>query len=110
MKQFVIDELRPLDYEKIKGYLDLNYEPSKLDQLYWIRLDDNILTQIQRDHTDCYPFYVAADLEIDRINFELLVRTKNRVRCNCMAYATENQLNWLVRSVDKMFTKLGIKI
>ena len=109
MKQFVIDELRPQDFEKIKKYLDENFEDSQINQLYWIRLDDTVLTSVQRDHKDCYPFYIAADLESDRINFELLVRTKNRMRCNCMAYTTDAQLNWLVKFVDTLFCKLEIK-
>lgn len=109
MKQFVIDELRPPDFERIKKYLDENFGDSKVDQLYWIRLDDAVLAPVQHDHKDCYPFYIAADLESDRITFELLVRTKNRMRCDCMAYTTEVQMIWLVRLVDALFYKLEIK-
>ena len=79
-----------------------------MDQLYWIPLDDEILTLEQIAHKECYPFYFAVDLEPERISFELLVRTQNRIRCDCMAYATEKQRNWLIRSVDIMFSKLGI--
>jgi hypothetical protein len=109
MKQYVIDELRPADFNKIKEFLDEAHEASELDHLYWFRLDDEILSPVQAEHKDCYPFYFAVELEPDRISFELLIRTKNRVRCDCMAYATEDQRNWLIRSVDAAFTRLNIK-
>ena len=109
MKQYVIDELRPADFNKIKEFLDRSYESSDLDCLYWLRLEDEILTPVQIQHNSCYPFYFAVELEPDRIIFELLVRTRNRIRCDCMAYATEEQRNWLIRSVDAVFSRLNIK-
>jgi len=109
MKQYVIDELRPADFKKIKEFLEDTHESSRLDHLYWFKLDDEILSKVQTQHKDCYPFYFAVELEPDRISFELLIRTKNRVRCDCMAYATENQRNWLIRSVDAALTRLSIK-
>lgn len=109
MKQYVIDELRPEDFNKIKGFLDDNHEAPEMDHLYWFRLDDEILSPVQIEHKDCYPFYFAVELQPDRISFELLIRTRNRVRCDCMAYATQDQRNWLIRSVDAVFSRLNIK-
>lgn len=109
MKQYVIDELRPADFDKIKAFLDGALEASLLGHLYWYRLDDEILTPVQARHKDCYPFYFAVDLQPDRICIELLVRTRNRVRCDCMAYATEAQRNWLIRWVDAVFNQLQIQ-
>jgi hypothetical protein len=108
MKQYVIDELRPEDYEKIKAYLDENFGSSGVDGIYWIPLDKSILTDVQAEHTKCQPFYFAIDIEQNRMACELLVRTRSRMRCNCISYATENQLIWLIRFVDAIFEKLGI--
>lgn len=110
MKQYVIDELRFPDFEKIKAHLDENHVSSEVDQLYWIALDDEILTPVQVAHKECYPFYFAADLETDRISFEFLIRTKNRVRCGCMGYATEAQRNWIIQTVDVMLDRLDIRV
>ena len=109
MKQYVIDELRPRDYEMIKTFMDENFGSSNVDGVYWLQLDHNILTPVQKEHTECQPFYVAVDLESNLVAFELLVRTKNRMRCSCMGYATEKQRNWLMGLADSMFDKLGIK-
>jgi len=65
--------------------------------------------RFKKEHTECQPFYVAVDLETNLVAFELLVRTKNRMRCSCMGYATEKQRNWLMGFADAMFDNLGIK-
>lgn len=110
MKQYMIDELRLVDYEKIKIYLNDNFESAPMDGIYWIPLDREILTKIQAEHTKCQPFYFAIDIEPDFIACELLVRSKNRMRCDCVAYATEKQRNQIIRIIDSMFDKLEIKI
>lgn len=110
MKQYVIDQLRPADYEAVKAYLDENFESSDVEGIYWISLDQDLLTEIQAEHTECQPFCFAVDLEQNFMASELLVRTKNKMRCSCMGYATEKQLNWIIQLADGVFDKLGIKI
>jgi hypothetical protein len=109
MKQYVIDELRPADYEKLKVYLDDAYGPACLGAVYWVPMNLAILTDIQKEHTDCHPHYVAIELDRDRLACELLVRTKNRVRCRCMDYATAKQRSWLIELIDQIFNQLEIK-
>ena len=108
MKQYVIDELRPDDYKKLKKYLDENFKSSDMDGICWIPLEQENLTAIQEEHTECQPFYFAIELNPDVMACELLIRTKSRVRCDCIGYATEKQLSWLIRFVDGIFDKLEI--
>ena len=108
MKQYVIDELRPDDFKKLKKYLDENFNSSDMDGIYWIPLDQKNLTAIQEEHTECQPFYFAIELNPDILACELLIRTKSRVRCDCIGYATEKQLSWLIRFVDGTLDKLEI--
>jgi hypothetical protein len=108
MKQYVIDELRPEDHHKIKKYLDEIYGPAEMGGIYWVPIATDMLTEIQRAHSDCQPFYFAMDLEKDRLALELLVRSKNRVRCICIAYASRNQRDWIMGAIDGLFEKLNI--
>jgi len=108
MKQYVIDELRPEDYRKLKVYLDKNFKSSDIDGIYWIRLQQEILSDVQAGHTECQPFYIAIELKPDIIVCELLVRTKTRMRCECISYATEKQLSWIIKVMDGIFDKLEI--
>lgn len=110
MKQYVIDELGPEDYRKIRQYLDVTYGPVEMGGIYWVPLAAELLTEIQREHPDCQPFYFAIDLEEERFALEFLVRTKNRIRCSCIGYASRDQQNWIMELVDAMFEKLGIVI
>ena len=108
MKQYVIDELRPQDYETVKAYLDEHLGDSGVDGLYWLPLDEALLSGLQQAHQGCAPFFMALELGPDRLAGELLVRTRGRVRCDCIRYADERQRNWLIQTVDAMFAKLDI--
>jgi len=108
MKQYRIDELRPEDYGKLKAYLDEHYGPSQMEGLYWLPLDDDLLDDVQAAHTDCQPFYFALELRPTAISFELLIRTRKRVRCDCIRYANAAQRESIVQLADAMFESLKI--
>jgi hypothetical protein len=108
MKQYVVDEIRPGERQTLKSYLDERFGDPAMDGIYWIPVEEDLLSETQRQHRDCRPFYFALELGSDALACELLVRTRERVRCACIAYATEKQRNWLIRVVDAMFEKLDI--
>jgi hypothetical protein len=110
MKQYVIDELRSKDFEKIKNYFDKHFAASEIDEIYWIHLDQEILTETQISHSECKPFYFAVELEPGKISCELLVRAGSKIRCNCINYATETQRGWLIRLIDSILEKLEINV
>lgn len=108
MKQYLIDELRPDDYQKLKAHLDANYASPGFQGLYWLPLDPSMYEEVQENHIQCRPFYFAAELSPEGLTCELLVRTNKRVRCDCIRYATENQRNWLIHFVDAICDQLNI--
>ncbi len=108
MKQYVVDELRPEDYQTLKKYLDDEFGPAEMDGIYWIPVAAEFLADIQVQHEKCRPHFLALDLDQSRIACELLVRTKTRMRCDCIRYATEKQRNWVIELIDNMFDSLGV--
>ena len=108
MKQYRIDELRPEDIEKIKAYLEERFGPSQMEDLYWVPLENHLLDVVQGAHTACQPFYFAVELKPTAISFELLIRTRNKVRCDCIHYANAEQRESIVRFADTMFETLKI--
>jgi hypothetical protein len=110
MKQYVVDQLRYPDFEKLKGYLDQAYGPAAMGSVYWVPVDPDLLSPIQREHSVCGPHAAAIELEETRLSMELLVRARNRVRCACVAYATAEQRQWLIRRVDDILEQLGISV
>jgi hypothetical protein len=108
MKQYVIDELRAVDYESLKTYLQEHYGPAAMDDIYWIPLENGLLTDIQKAHHECQPHYFAVDLDENRLALELLIRTKSMLRCDCIRYATQGQRNWIIALIDNIFNRLEI--
>ena len=108
MKQYVIDELRPQDQEKIKGYLDEHFGPADMGNIYWIPVDPVLYDPKQASHEACHPLYFAVQLSSMSFVVELLVRTKNSIRCDCIQYATQDQFLWLIRFFDAIFEKLEV--
>ena len=108
MKQYVIDELRAADYQSLKTYMQEHFGSAALDGIYWIPLENDLLTDTQKKHRDCQPHYFAVDLDENRLVLELLVRTKNIMRCDCIGYATPAQRNWLIAYFDDIFNQLEI--
>lgn len=108
MKQYVIDELRPEDFARLKTHLDAQYAVDGFEGLYHIDLTDALLTETQKEHSDCGPFYFALELRPDRLVCELLVRAHQRISCRCIQYATPVQRNWLIQTMDAVFDALGV--
>ena len=76
MKQYVIDELRPRDHEKIKAYMDSHFGPADMGNIYWIPVDTILYDPRQASHRECHPLYFAVQLTPVSLVAELLVRTK----------------------------------
>lgn len=108
MKQYRIDELRLEDYDKIKEYLDDHFGSSHVEGVYWVPLDPDLMDPIQAAHADCQPFYFAVVLGTSAISFELLIRTRNRIRCDCIHYANEAQRKSIIDFADMIFEELKI--
>jgi len=107
MKQYVIDQLRPSDHQKLKTYMNEHLESGSLPGIYQLTLPPEIRNEIQAAHLQCQP-YVAIELEPDRMSCELLIRSSIKMRCDCMGYATKDQRNWLIDRIDTMLNELEI--
>ena len=108
MKHYRIDELRPNDLEKLKAHLDEQYGPCQVEDLYWVPLEDHLLDEVQKTHSGCQPFCFAVELGPNEIAFELLIRTRNRVRCDCIRYANPVQRDYIIQFADAIFKTLKI--
>jgi hypothetical protein len=110
MRQYVLDELRLGDHKKLKDHLDENFTATPIDGLYWLKIPSRRLTATQRQHSTCQPFYFAIELCENALWVELLVRSQQHIRCDCITYASVDQLRWLVDRIDAILTNLEIQI
>lgn len=109
MKQYLIDELRPNDYKKIKEYMDETLGPQPVEGMYWIPLGPDLMDAVQAAHTECQPFYFAVVLEPTSVSFEFLVRSRRRMRCDCIHYANKRQRDSIIEFADSIFQRLQLK-
>lgn len=110
MKQYVIDELRLEDYQKIEQYLDDHCRSASIKGVYWLELPTDLLTETQASHESCQPFNFSLELEEDSIACGLLVRASSNIRCHCISYATVEQRNWLIDTIDSIMEQNKIII
>jgi hypothetical protein len=110
MKQYVIDEMNPQDSKALGDYLKQHTQPAGVDGLYWLPIAEGLLSPEQHSHEDCKPFAFALELLPDRLVCELLVRTRSRVRCSCITYASREQREWLIETIDAILSKLGVEV
>jgi hypothetical protein len=108
MKQYVIDQLRENDFLKLEDYLNKHSEAGELPGIYWLPVPESLLEKTQLEHSDCQPFYFAVNLDLNSIRFELLIRTRSRLRCGCIQYASKKQRDYILDYADGLFEELKL--
>lgn len=110
MKQYVLDQLRDDDYDKVLEFLKKNAEPSEFGDIFWVRIPPELYTDLQREHQQCQPFRFAVSLTLTQAAFEMLVRSPHILRCGCIGYADSRQRDYIITYADLMLEELKIKI
>jgi hypothetical protein len=110
MKQYVIDQLRETDYTQILEFLKSKAERVVLEDIFWINLPEGMYSEVQKEHKNCQPHYFAVNLTRNQVDFELLIRSQQIIRCNCICYADRKQRDYIIDFADGMLEELGIKL
>ncbi len=110
MKQYVIDQLRESDYNRIRDYLMNHAESAAMEGIYYVDLPDTLYTDLQRSHDHCQPYYFAVNLTRKQVGFEWLIRSRNKLRCACIGYATQAQRDYIIDYADGILDRLRIKL
>jgi hypothetical protein len=75
-----------------------------------VSLPPEFYSETQREHSECHPFYFAVNLAWSDVAFELLIRTRQVIRCSCIAYATQEQRDYIIHFADHMIEELKLKL
>jgi hypothetical protein len=110
MKQYVVDQLREQDYEAILKYLKEHADGSVLEEIFWVELPAELHSEVQAEHRECHPFRFAVNLNRNQVSFEWLIRSRKRMRCNCIAYATPRQRDYIINFADRIIEELNLKL
>jgi hypothetical protein len=109
MRSYVIDEIRPSEMDKIKGFLKENTLSATLENLFWVNIPDDILNDIQFQHHDCRPHAFAVELGDNWVRFEFFIRSLNTMQCTCPGYGTRQQRDFIIHFAHTMIEQLQIK-
>ncbi len=108
MRSYLIDEISHSDIEKIHDFLKEHSVSSSLDQLFWVMIPEDILSEIQYQHSDCQPHAFAVEIGEDWMKLEFLVRSINKMQCTCPGYSTKQQQEFIINFALNMLNQLGI--
>ena len=102
MRQFVVDDLSPMERDNIDSYLKRSLKQGAMVGLYWLELPPYLLSNHQQGHEDHGPFFLGVELDNQSVKFELLVRSQSNLHCSCIAYASNSQRQFVLDFIDRM--------
>ncbi len=109
MKLYIIEDLtgeHSLAIAKRLQDMDLGAE---IDKLYWLPVPEKHLSALQQAHKhQCGPYVMALELLENSLRMELLIRARNMLRCECIAYATPGLQAHMSAYIDTLLNELGI--
>ena len=109
MRSYLLDEISPSDIKKINAFLKKNAVRSSLDQLFWIKIPQDLLSEIQFRHRHCQPYAFAVEVGHAWLKLEFFVRSLKNMRCTCPGYSTRQQQEFIINFAHTMIERLDIR-
>ncbi len=109
MRQFLIDELSKEERDNIESYLKRTVKPGPINGMYLLEIPEDLLGPVQYEHPGCGPFYFCIETGDNTVSFEFLVRSPTNLHCSCIAYASPDQRDFLLRFIDTLLEEESIK-
>jgi hypothetical protein len=108
MKAYFLDEIASENMNKITEFLKGNASRSTMEQVFWVKFPKDLLSSIQFQHTACQPHAFAVELGSDWVKLEFLVRSLETMKCDCAAYCTDPQRDYIINFADRMLDQLEV--
>ena len=109
MRQYLLDEISRGYILRIREYLNVHALAAGLEDIWWVDLNEDLLSPDQFTHQDCRPFRFAVELGDNFVRFEFLIRSQQTMRCACIGYATRTQRDFILAFADRLVEELGLR-
>jgi hypothetical protein len=109
MRQYMLDEIARNDLPRVRDYMKEHGTASSLPDLWWVDLPEDLLSPEQFEHRDCRPFRFAVELGDNFVRFEFLIRSREKMRCACIGYATRQQRDFILGYADRLVEDLALR-
>lgn len=113
MRCYLIEDFYPEQLQKITAALSGKGWAGSLDGIFYLPVPETLLTETQRKHAgECGPhIFVLEAVEAEgTLKLELLVRAQNKLRCECVMYATPAQREYIISFLDDFIRHLDISV
>jgi hypothetical protein len=109
MRQYQLDEIPRKDIPRVREYLNQHAVAAGLEGIWWVDLQEDLLSPDQFSHQDCRPFRFAIEVGDDFVRFEFLIRSLKTMRCSCIGYATRQQRDFIMAYADRLVEDLALR-
>lgn len=113
MRCYLIEDFYPEQLRKISAALSEKGFSGSLEGIFYLPVPQDLLTEVQREHAaECGPHIFALEVveEQGTLKLELLVRAQNKLRCECVLYATPAQREYVIGFLDDFIRQLDISV
>ena len=113
MRCYLIEDFYPEQLQKISAALSEKGFSGSLEGIFYLPVPHDLLTEVQRKHAaECGPHIFALEIveEQGTLKLELLVRAQNKLRCECVLYATAAQRDFALDWLDAFIRQLDIPV
>lgn len=114
MRQYQLDEIARKDIPRVRQYLNEHATASSLSDIWWVDLPEDLLSPEQFEHRQCRPFRFAVEVGEPEVGdsfvrFEMLIRSRESMRCSCLGYATRQQRDFILGFADRLVENLALR-
>lgn len=112
MRAYLVEDLNQGDVKRIESFLWGKNLAGPIEGVYFLPLPEEFLSPGQREHLpECGPFITVLEvLPEGALKLELLVRSRGKLRCSCIAYATPRQREYAIDSLDALIRELDVTV
>jgi hypothetical protein len=114
MRQYQLDEIARKDIPRVRQYLNEHAIASSLADVWWVDLPEDLLSPEQFEHQQCRPYRFAVEVTEPEVGdsfvrFEMLIRSRETMRCTCLGYATRQQRDFILGFADRLVEELALR-
>lgn len=111
MRNYLLEDIYDEDLTKIVEALKELELAGPIEDIFYLPLPEELLHDVQKDHaSECGPYFMALEVMENCLKVELLVRAQNKIRCECVSYATPEQRNHMLDYIDQFIIDLGVHL
>ncbi len=111
MRSYLIEGLEETQRARLAQLLTNMQLQGSMPDLFWLPIPQAMYTEIQQEHeAKCGPYVMAFEIHESSVQLELLVRAKNALHCNCVAYASPTVQMHMMRYVEELLEELQITL